>query len=708
MPDFPRSFRAGSGALLALLVACREAAPEPRWIRLAQSVGTENALEVALLWEREHGGNPERTRVVRTAMGVDLTHELDPARWSPVAGRKGAWTCPLPEGAFLLANDDFAQLGPSDDFEQREAGAELEPGEFALEGDHLRAVVSTPESPPGPLQLSQRLLVGMVVDEVHGLRHESTFRPGISLWTHGRRSVSCEVPPRSQLLLWPSFQGGRGSGSAELVILLDGVELWRGAVARGAAPERVSVPLPGAGHASAEITFEAEGAPGLISLFGPMLAPAEIGTYGQRPWKNARPDVVLFLADTFRADNLAAYGGDPELTPNLNRLAEESLVFRSARSASTWTLPSVSSILTGLYPGEHDTNTTRKKLPEKLETLPEVFERAGYRTGAVTDGVFLSWEFGMEQGFRWFTRNRYTEWSLDRSVEQAREFLEADDGRPVFLFVHTFRVHTPYRVGIEEDRGAWQELVADARAASSGSGGRMEKRVEAFLAFGDRFRALYDEGVRSLDRVFGDFRALCAEQGLLDEGVLVFTADHGEAFGEHGEILHGENLYDVKLRVPLLFHGKRFAPAAVSRNVSLVHLGSTLARLAGISPGSDWHSESLLEGEADPISYAFLISPGEIVAPDGGQIAIFENRRKILSHAGPEALARGLCEQAFDLELDPNEEHNLVGVVDWPSELAQRAAGRLPELLKPRAHAGEPTLQREDLKILDELGYGGD
>src|SRR6185503_19320650 len=113
------------------------------------------------------------------------------------------------------------------------------------------------------------------------------------------------------------------------------------------------------------------------------------GKPGARPWSEPRPDLVLVLCDTFRADNLAEYGGDPELAPNLNRFTARALRFLDARSTAAWTLPSIGSILSGVFPGQHGGTDLDRGVVNEVETLAEVLSASGYRTAAITDsGLF--------------------------------------------------------------------------------------------------------------------------------------------------------------------------------------------------------------------------------------------------------------------------------------------------------------------------------
>jgi arylsulfatase A-like enzyme len=420
---------------------------------------------------------------------------------------------------------------------------------------------------------------------------------------------------------------------------------------------------------------------------------------------------VLFLADTFRADNLAAWGGDEGVAPELDRAAARGLRFLQARSASSWTLPSIATLLTGIYPPQHGAVDKDLSLSRDLTTIAEVLRRAGYRTGAVTDAAFFSQAYGLEQGFDWFVEFPIAEWDLDRTVDEALAFLERDDGRPTFLVVHTYRAHMPYRQGPDEDPGPWDELYAEGRARHAAEPRSPGLATKIYLSLVDRFRELYLGGVRDLDRGFGRFFRELEGRRMLENGYLVFTSDHGEAFGENGAVQHGADLYESKLRVPLFVVGPGLEPGEDTRLASLVDLAPTFATLAGIAPDAGWPGLPLVPvgirapsavRREERATYAF-----ELVK-DLKQLAILERGRKVFAVPDAESLANGRVERAFDLAADPGEERPLDAQVGWPAELCREKASEVRGLLVPRTGSGAsaaPTTTQDQADAIRDLGY---
>ena len=288
------------------------------------------------------------------------------------------------------------------------------------------------------------------------------------------------------------------------------------------------------------------------------------------------PNVVLLIVDDLRADRLGAYGGKLR-TPNFDALARESVVFERAYSQAGWTLPSVSSILTGLYPTTHgvrrslpedwpmrkENGTLRLKpgnsLPPDRLTMARAFHERGYRTEAVVSCPFCPPEFGFGSGF-----DRYdASGGLFRDVNDdvARRLQSLRDGKPFFLYVHVIDAH----LSIVEDPFPHPEDAAK-----------------------------YDAQVSSTDAGFGALMDLLREAGLLGNTVLAVTADHGEEFGDHGLRGHGDSPYQTALRVPLMIRlpgGKtsRRAPAPVQT----IDLFPTLLELSGLKPAPGVQGVSL-------------------------------------------------------------------------------------------------------------------
>jgi arylsulfatase A-like enzyme len=523
---------------------------------------------------------------------------------------------------------------------------------------------------------------------------------GLPVWSGAREERLLDLPAASELA-FRFVHGARDAAPVRARVRLDGEVVWEHA-GPAAEPVAARVALPPGGRSGARLAFEVEGAPGLGAFFTPVVAPAERGRPGARPrgWAAARPDIVGFLADTLRADAL-----DAELAPALARVAEQALRCAHARAPAAWTLPSIGALLTGLAPGQHGATDEDLALPGEHVTLAERLHAAGYRTGAITDGSFFAPIFGLDQGFEWFSERKQPQWDLDATVAEARSFLDADDGRPVFLVVHTYRTHQPYRTGPDEDARAYDELTARVEADVLAALGRLpshEEGLAALLPHRDALAELYRAGVRDLDRGFGLLADELERRGYFAHGYLLFTSDHGEALGENDDFFHGQHLWETKLRVPLLLRGPELAPRTLAHTATLLDVAPTLAQLARLPLPEDWPGASLVTLTEERPALAFQLSAKK------RQMALLDGTRKLITTPDPAALAAGACEEAYELATDPMERANLAARAAWPADLARSHTAHVAELLAARVQPQKAGVSAAVRAELDELGYGGE
>jgi arylsulfatase len=358
-------------------------------------------------------------------------------------------------------------------------------------------------------------------------------------------------------------------------------------------------------------------------------------------------------------------------------------------------------------------------------TLAERLARAGYRTGAITDALVVSERFGFAQGFQWFDEHLST---IASTLERALAFLDADDGRPVFLFVHTYRVHNPYRVSEQTRREAGDrfhfaddstplEMREVEMARQPGFDRAGDPRYAAVV---EQIRNLYRGAVMDLDRELGPFHAALEARGWLERGVFVFTSDHGEAFSEHDQVGHGGRPWEEQTRIPLFLHGRadggEIAPGVVDEPVSLLDLTPTLAGLAGVPGEGDWPGVSLLAlreaagqraaGKGESRSAPRPLFLFENRDKPGSTLAIVEGGRKVMAYEDAASLARGERFAAFDLDSDPGERDAAAAAdADWARELLQRLGPVAAELLRPREAGEAAELGAEQIEQLRALGY---
>lgn len=270
--------------------------------------------------------------------------------------------------------------------------------------------------------------------------------------------------------------------------------------------------------------------------------------------------VVIITIDTLRADRVGAYGYARASTPAIDGIAKNGVLFERAFAAAPITQTSHATLLTGRYPQGHGARHNGMRIGDTVPTLAERFKAAGFATGAFVAAFPLDKRFGLARGFDTYSdtmpadaQGRPANERAGRVVvDEAVAWLASTQGRRVFLWVHLFEPHAPY--------------------------GDPSNPSFAGLSASDR----YDREVAEADAQVG--RLLAALGDRRARTLIIATSDHGEAFGEHGEIGHSMFVYDTTLRVPLVMEGPGVARArtVAGADVGLVDVAATAAARAGL------------------------------------------------------------------------------------------------------------------------------
>lgn len=418
-----------------------------------------------------------------------------------------------------------------------------------------------------------------------------------------------------------------------------------------------------------------------------------------------RPNVLIYLIDSLRADRLGAYGYDKEVSPAIDAFAESALVFDNATANSSWTKSAVASIFTGLWPASHQTITREDKLPDAAFTLAEALRDEGYVTVGFSTNPSIAGEFGFAQGFDRLTllhRDTYAE----EVTRQAAAWLHDFDGkRPFLLYVHTLDPHDPY-VPPPEQFARWSpDVPTDFAARSNKVVNRLNQRATRRHEAGETLaslEALYDGEIASNDRGFAGLLRLLEESGELRDTVVVLVADHGEDFGEHGAWRHGNLLSRKGLHVPLMVRlPGQHRPGREPGLVQQIDILPTLLELLEIDAPQPIEGESLLplflgRPAADRPAFAYVrFSPPT-------RFGVLWRGWKLVSRADGEG--RGPS-RLFHLKSDPAEQRNVALHFPVMREFLQTMLARR---LLGREHAltGEKTeISSETEKALRALGY---
>ena len=446
--------------------------------------------------------------------------------------------------------------------------------------------------------------------------------------------------------------------------------------------------------------FDAASRRAMVALFPIVLL---VGLHGcSRP----PTPVVLVSIDTLRPDHLGCYGYPRPTSPNLDAFRKDAILFTKAFAHAPSTLTSHAAILTSLLPPHHGGSTANDlAVSREVLTLPEAMREDGYSTASFNGGVQLDAAYGLDQGFDVYVSAKPRDFPAEdmvdetdrfaHEVEQARVWIEKQQGRPFFLFLHTYEVHHPYT---PEER--------DLELFRGGYHGPLPDRITVKLLYevnhGERTLEprdrqhivdTYDAEIHSADRAFGTLVALLRKLGLYDSALVVVTSDHGEEFGEHGQMgWHHHTLYDELLHVPLLVKlpkGIR-AGTTVEETVRGIDIAPTMLTAIGRSVPSDFEGRDVLAPGPRPEAAAEVWSSRDIPAPN--VVALRTPEWKLIDG------------RLYDLRRDPGE---ATDVAAREPQVVERMTSRRLELLQSRHQPRrQPAQINEELRQrLRALGY---
>jgi len=359
-----------------------------------------------------------------------------------------------------------------------------------------------------------------------------------------------------------------------------------------------------------------------------------------------RPNILLIVADTARADRIAAAGYSRPTTPAIDALARDGAIYLEARTPSPWTLPAHASLFTGLYPSSHGAEAGSLRLDEALPFLARRLQEAGYRTGASIGNPWVGKDYNFHQGFDRFEevwrKVRGTEGDMGAGATNAwlmrwldeRATNPAARDRPFFLFVNYFEPHLPYNAP-EPERLRFVRPGTDPAVADAARRFKYPDDVRFIMGLLrlepgelDVLSDLYDGEIAGVDRRIGELVATLRRNDLLDVTAVVVTSDHGEMLGEHRLLDHKLSLFEPVLRIPLVV---RYPPAVqagqrITTPVLLQDIYPTLLGLAGVDAGINRPKTATLP-EARPLPGIRGLDPGRPRGADPGDPIIAEYAR---------------------------------------------------------------------------------
>lgn len=391
----------------------------------------------------------------------------------------------------------------------------------------------------------------------------------------------------------------------------------------------------------------------------------------------AKPNIVLITLDSTRADRMGFLGARSGLTPSLDSIARQGMVFAQAYAQAPTIVASDATILTGTYPQTHRAGEFAVPLTTTLPYLPDLLHSSGYRTAAFVGSILLDPRNGPFQGYdrgfdvydagfhqpeRGESRFQSVERHGDQVVASATNWLAANKQRPFFLWVHLQDAHAPYSTS-------------------------------------------YDRAVASADAAVRKLVSFLRSESLYDDALIVIVSSHGESLGAHGEATHGIFLYDETIHVPLVLKlpKNQMAGKQIKNRARLLDIGPTVLALAGIPVPAQMQGQSLVRiaqasSQNDQPAYSRSELPHQ-----GFGCSVLESWR-----TGKYLYIRAPKPELYDLSLDPNATHNLAqsskATLETMASQLQALDSRLGN--EPGQSKGSG-LTSSEMQKLASLGYVG-
>jgi arylsulfatase A-like enzyme len=520
--------------------------------------------------------------------------------------------------------------------------------------------------------------------------------------------VNVALLPRQSFLTLPSM-----ALTASLCLAAGAVSWPLGALARRFAPLAHRPWVKAAGVATITVSLA-------IAVLVPLTLPRPDLSAHHSPRNPGELNAVVILIDTLRADHLSSYGYPRPTTPNIDALASRGVRFSNAWSTSSWTVPAVASLFSGLPLSSHRTGGVDTGF-DVDETLAEAISGTGAVTAAFTANPLVSSLYGFERGFDTFVSCRdglvnpivdlaegttlgrllLRRMDADRMVVQsARTWLRHHQRDRFLLYLHLFSPHRPYEPP-EAQRTRFVNPSYDGIEYHGAAPGRSlsEPALRNTLE-------RYDAEIAYADELVGEMVEHLARLGLARTTMVVVTSDHGEAFGEHGHWEHGQSVYTEEARIPLIIAHPLAGSGVVEEAVSLADVHPTVRSLFGApamhpTPALDLSGAILGASLGKPMALPQRPILTELLGEEG---STHPETMEAVALGGLRLVhnvTRGTRE-LFDIAHDPSE---LLPLAD-PGQAGLMQRHLVPEWWAPgTALAGRITLTDEDLQKLRSLGY---
>lgn len=430
--------------------------------------------------------------------------------------------------------------------------------------------------------------------------------------------------------------------------------------------------------------------------------------------KSEKPNVILIVIDTLRADHIHSYGYYRETTPNLDNIASKGVKFKTAISPSSWSAPSHTTIVTGMQPYNHKVMDFSDTIEQTITPLQIHLKRQGYATGMFSSHLAVHTLIGrISEGFE---KKLILKNDQDKEVLKAASEWVAKTEKPYFLNVILMTPHAPYNkfppsyntnLFTDDPPGSDRTYPFISELWTGDKGIPKSVRLGNSQRLGFYINR-YDRAIKYVDQLIGRFLTEITLEGKLKNTLLIITSDHGEGLGEHDYFAHEFYLYDFLIRVPLIMYypgvispGMEWSQQVTLADIVPTILGFTGAEIPATIDGRDlspWLKKNNELKDTNLITGAYKLRGHERYMVRSEKFKLIFDKKKNR-------------EEFYNLDLDPNELNNLIKAIDKENTQKpyQKMKKRINELVSAysinQSDKGKSKLTKEVLEELKSLGY---
>lgn len=365
----------------------------------------------------------------------------------------------------------------------------------------------------------------------------------------------------------------------------------------------------------------------------------------------SKPNIVLIVIDTLRADHLGCYGYERNTSPSIDSLAETGITWLNVQGQSSWTLPAITTIYTGLNVREHGAGrrgNTVYAMNNSITTIPLFMKQCGYTTMGIFNIYLLSEQFGFNRGFDGFSCQWLGDGRAGVSVDEAIDWIsELDGSTPFFLGLHIFDPHDPYEPPAPYDTLFTPSPSLGINWWPAHPDGSLDDSDENL----EYLTGLYDGEIAWTDSQLERLFTLLRENGMDENTVIIVTADHGEEFLDHGNVGHGFTMHREIVHVPLIITGPGIPTDSVDNTLRCqLDILPTILDMVGMAQPEYLHGHTLLSSAVP--SRAVPASNVNSLIPDITAAVTMGSRKLIWN-------VENNSSSMFDISSDPFEHQPL-------------------------------------------------